>query len=434
MKILIVTYGYPPVNSPAAHRPYFMAKYLSAMEHEVTVLTTNSAISSLGKSNWAKPLPNVAIWDTTKNDFTEQEIISDTKKASVSAAVNSGKMNFLKKFVRVFLIPDRGIIWFKELAKFKAEKIGPIDVVYSTSPFFTNHLVARRLAKKKKAKWVVDVRDFHHVNDEPGSNHGIRNWINSRIQRNVLKKADHVTFISSGMHDIYKGYFDFLKPKSSVIYNGYEPEEYPAAELQLKLDTLTIFYAGSFYEGARDPAPLFAMLDALYEKKLIDLNLIKVDIAGNIPDLIKDRIKPFKSSVCVNYLGLVDRKTAIEKMSNAHLLWLIVANIRAHYVGFPVKGFEYIGCRRHILLFAPPEAEAKRVIEYLNAGTFFNLSVNEDEVAANAEKFLHLYNRFKAGEMAAPLKLDPAKVQIYLRKGQAEQLDNIIQQFAKHEG
>lgn len=431
MKILIVTYGYPPVNSPAAHRPYFMAKYLSALGHEVTVLTTSSAISSLGKSNWAKPVPNVAIWDTAKNNFTQQEIISDAKKASSSAAVNAGKMNLLKKIVRVFFIPDRGIIWFKELVKFRTKNIGPIDVVYSTSPFFTNHLVARRLAKKKNAKWIVDVRDFHHDNDDPETKRGFRNWINFTIQKNVLKQADHVTFISNGMHEIYKGYFDFLAPKSSVIYNGYEPDEYPAAEMQLKSDVLKIFYAGSFYEGARDPAPLFAMLDLLHEKKLIDLNLIKVDIAGNIPDLIKEKIKPYKSSVCVNYLGLVDRKTAIDKMANAHLLWLIVANIRAHYVGFPVKGFEYIGCRRHILLFAPPEAEAKRVIEYLNAGTFLNLSVNDNEVAINAEKFLDLYNRFKAGQMEAPLKLDPAKVQIYLRKGQAEQLHDIIQSIGQ---
>lgn len=82
------------------------------------------------------------------------------------------------------------------------------------------------------------------------------------------------------------------------------------------------------------------------------------------------------------------------------------------------------------MLFAPPEAEAKTIIEYLNAGTFFNLSVKENEVAMNAEKFLDLYNRFKAGEMEAPLKLDPAKVQVYLRKGQAEQLNDIFQRIS----
>ncbi|MBX2921237.1 MAG: glycosyltransferase [Chitinophagaceae bacterium] len=426
MKILIVTYSYPPANSPAAHRPYFMAKYLCDMGHQITVLTSSNAISSLGKSNWAKSLPNVAIWDTAKNGFVEQERVNDTK-TTISVWVNSGKLSWFKKIARFFIIPDRGIVWLKELVKFDSRKIGPVDVVYSTSPLFTNHLVARRLAKKKKAKWVVDIRDFHHINGDMEQKKGMRSMINSMMQMNVLKRADYVTFVTKSMHEVYKNRYHFLDAKSSVIYNGYEPDEYPAAELHLESDVLKIFYAGSFYDGARDPAPLFAMLDALHEKKLINLDAIRVEVAGNIPDLIKDIIKRYKSSVCVNYLGLVDRKTALDKMTNAHLLWLIVANIKAHYMTFPVKGFEYVGCKRHILLFSPPEAEAKTIVEYLDAGTFFNLSVKEEEIAINAEKFLHLYNKFKTNELSAPLTLDTAKVQLYLRQGQASQLHNIFQ-------
>lgn len=428
MKVLIVTYSYPPDNTPAAQRPYFLAKHLASMGHDVNILTTSASNSSLGKSNWAKPLPGVTIWDTAKAGAKPASDSGlENKSTSPARTTQSLKAKWIKKIAQLVLFPDKGILWFRELLSFDYNKIGKPDVVISTSPLFTNHLVAKRVVKKFNCKWIADIRDFHYVNTEREHSGGLKNALNAKIEKDLFRKADHVTFVTKTMQDVYCRKYQSAAGKSTVIYNGFEPEEYPSAENKLSSGKFKIFYAGSFYDGLRDPAPLLAALDILAQKGQIQLDKVEIEIAGNIPQVVVDRINQYHSSSCVKFLGLVERKIAIEKMNNSHLLWLIIANVKSHYMTFPLKGFEYIGSRRHIILFCPPEAEGKIIIERLGVGTFFNLATDEVTNSENAEKLLELYSRVMNGEMAEPVKIREEDLFPFLREGQAAQFSSIIQ-------
>ena len=431
MKILIVSYSYPPDNTPAAQRPYFIAKYLSLMGHEVSVLTTGASNSSLGKSNWAKSLPNVKILDTAKAKAAAPSVAA-APAPSVSADKkpgNSLKSKWIRKIAQFVLFPDKGILWFRELWGFDYNKIDKPDVVISTSPLFTNHLVAKKVVKKFNCKWIADIRDFHYTNTEKEGAGGFKNAMHAKVERELFQKADHLTFVTKTMMSVYCAKYPFATQKSSVIYNGFEPGEYPSAENKLSSEKMKIFYAGSFYDGLRDPAPLLAALDILVQKKLIDLSKVQIEIAGNIPDIIVQRINQYRSASCVNYLGLVERKVAIDKMNNSHLLWLIIANLKSHYMTFPLKGFEYIGSRRHIALFAPPEAEGKIIIEQLGVGTFFNLDTDDSTNNENADKLLQLYKRIMNGEFQDPVKIDNESLFPFLREGQSAQFSTIIKRL-----
>ncbi|MBX3256038.1 MAG: glycosyltransferase family 4 protein [Chitinophagaceae bacterium] len=424
MKILIVSYSYPPDNTPAAQRPYFIAKYLALLGHDVNILTTGASNSSLGKSNWAKPLPGVTVWDTARS---KPVVHQSDEPAAPKKAVTGSKTKWIKKIAQMVLFPDKAILWFRELLGYDLGKIGKPDVVISTSPLFTNHLVAKRVVKRFKCKWIADIRDFHYTNTEREKSGGLKNRLNGRIERDLLKRADYITFVTQTMRNVYCSKYEYVKQKSMVVYNGFEPEEYPAAQNILPSDKMKIFYAGSFYDGLRDPAPLLAALDILVQKKLVDINKVEIEIAGNIPEVIAQRINQYQSAACVKFLGLIERKAAIEKMNNSHLLWLIIANVKSHYMTFPLKGFEYIGSRRHIVLFSPPQAEGKIIVEELGVGTFFNLATDDATNNENAEKLLQLYNSTMNGAFADPVKVEDEKLLPFLRKGQSMQFSNIIQ-------
>ncbi|MFX6461567.1 hypothetical protein ABTG33_18475, partial [Acinetobacter baumannii] len=67
----------------------------------------------------------------------------------------------LKKMKKYLLVPDDQILWFPYAMKKGLEifKQHQIDVVFSTSGPYTNHLVGLYLKRKTGLPWIADFRD-----------------------------------------------------------------------------------------------------------------------------------------------------------------------------------------------------------------------------------------------------------------------------------
>lgn len=404
-KVLIISHSYPPSNVPAVQRPYAVAKYLNKDEFDVTVVTCGNRDTFYGINQGFDPeLPKVNLikissllgtgaYSLRKSTTNVNKSLKNRLKASLFRVLSS------------IIVPDKGIFWYPKVRKYLLQKnlINDTDIVFTTSPSFSNHLIGKFVKEKNKnILWVSEFRDFHFIETAKRVTN-LKQFINKKLELSVIKHSDKVSFVSYAIHDIYSKYYTKLNSKFGVVYNGFDMSDFKGLKIaKTQNNKLTIFYAGSFYRGVRSPIPLLKILDRLFETRRITANEIEIRIAGNFENELLNEIQNYKSYACINFIGKISRAKVFTHLVSADLLWLIVGNKTTHYTGVPIKFFEYLGARRPILNFAPSKSEPTRIILENKLGwNFDTTSFNLDQAVASFEQIITDY---KTGVLSESLE------------------------------
>lgn len=425
--VLIISYGYPPFNAPSVQRPYTLAKYLDKDKYTVTVLTCPNADSSLGfDPTFDENLPDVKLLKVAAkfgSKISGLRVSGETKK-------KKSLLTALKK--RAFtlgasiIFPDKAIFWYHNAKNYlnkHPELLAAQDVVFTSSPVATNHVLGRYVQKKDSTiKWVAEFEDYHYL-ESMSHKKTILASLHKRLEKMILKKADEVTFVSKTMCNNYAKAYPKHQDKFSVVYNGFDTDNYKQLTFQqLEQTPLTIMYAGSFYKGVRAPFPLLELLDASFKAGLLKKEEVVVKIAGNFEEELLTQAKQYVSFDCVQFLGRVPRAEVLKMYTNAHLLWLIVGKKVEHYTSVPLKLFEYLAARRTILNFAPQQSEASAIIDAYHLGTNFDVHSEASEALQN--KFFKILTQFKNNELSEPLASQ--EIEIFNRKQHALQFQELF--------
>lgn len=426
--ILIVSYSYPPANAPAAQRPFSIAKHIDKEKFNVTVITCSNPESSLGfDENFSNVIKGVKIIKI--KDLINRNTISTLRKNNTKEQ-NKNLITTIKsvfyKLINYLIIPDRAIFWYINVIRYLKKNsfiLKETNVVFSTSPMFTNHLIAKFIKKKNKSiKWVADFRDFHFLKTKE-NNKGFKSLINQKLESSVIKKSDTITFISHSMKNIYSEYFNSSRNKMNTIYNGFDKEDLNTSNIRdTQNSKLSIFYSGSFYSGLRSPKPLLQILDKLIEEQLISENKLEIIIVGNFENQLKLEIANFKSFKCIHFIGRLNRNEVLKKQLEADLLWLIVGDKITHYTSLPLKFFEYIHTRRPIINFAPIISEPSSIIEKYNLG--WNIDPKKHTFENQIKIFKEIVDKYNDGSLKIPIKQN--EFDEFNRKYQTEQFENLL--------
>ncbi len=425
-KLLIISYSYPPANVPAAQRPYSIAKYLDKDKFDVTVLTCGNQDSSLGfDTSFNEELDHVNLIKVNGYKVSKNRAIATTASNNNQAIGFKTKLKqLLMRILSPFVFPDKGVFWYPKVKKFiKVNKTNlNFDIIFSTSPMFTNHLLAKKVKKiNPKASLVADFRDFHYLGTQQPKK-GLKSYLNKKLESNCIKNSDEVCFISEAMKNEYANYYSAFKNKFHAIYNGFDIDEYDTTTTPIKSRKLSIFYAGSFYKGVRNPMPLLNILETLINQKIITPNDIKIEIAGNFESELVDEIKSLKIFKSIVFLGLLPRNEVLKKYKQSHLLWLIVGNKVSHYTGVPIKFYEYLASQRPMINFAPSNSEPTKIIDELNLGWSFD--TNNFNLQKETSNFKNILINFRKGELKQNLALKNTTK--YSRRNQTKQLEKIF--------
>ncbi|WP_316790877.1 glycosyltransferase [Pedobacter frigoris] len=405
-KVLIISYSYPPSNAPAAQRPYAVAKYLNKEEFEVTVITCGNADSSLGYNEGFDPeLPSVKLIKVNSLIGSGASKLRESKmssKRNFKSRLKSSLFNLLSSMV----VPDKAIFWYPKVRRYlnnHADLIYKTDVLFTTSPAFSNHLSGLFVKNRNNdVLWITEMRDFHSI-ERTTLARNLKQLIDRRLERLVIERSDKVCFISHSMKEIYEKYYQSFNNKFSVIYNGFDLSDFQNLDIGKTANRkLTIFYAGSFYQGVRSPLPLLRILDSLIESGRITPDELEIRIAGNFESALKEEVKSFHSYRSISFIGNIPRAEVLRQLVDADLLWLIVGNKSTHYTGVPIKFFEYLGARRPILNFAPGLSEPSRIISENKLG--WNFDTSEFNLGDSVEVFEQIIDSHKSGLLAESLQ------------------------------
>lgn len=428
--IVIISYIYPPYNAPAARRPYSWAKYLDKTKYNVTVLTCSNPDSSLGMdASMNNELPGVTILKVASSlKSTIGSDLRDSNTVNISSGI---KPKIKRGVVRVgthFLIPDKAIFWYANVKKYlktNKELLESLDLVISTSPMMTNHLIGLHIKKKyPKIKLLGDLRDYHYIGGHKLHAPWPLSLFHKRFERRILEQADKVTFISKAMRDIYAEAYPKDASKFSEIYNGFDKDDFrfTQTEEQEKSNKIRIFYAGSFYGGVRSPKGLLQLLDWALEERLMTLDDIEVIIAGNFEKSLQDEMSMFQSYKAVNYIGKIPRSEVLKQYQNSLILWLIVGEQLSHYTGVPLKFYEYLAANKYIVNFAPSNSEPTVLIKQHNLGSSFDIQIESKE--EQLRKWQQILVAWKTNELKLPSQ--EKTLALFDRKRQTKLLEKII--------
>ncbi len=421
--VLIVSYSFPPANSPAAQRTYYFAKHLPTHDIHPVVLTTSKNISSLGYGQ-SMSFGTMEVIDTAGGARVNHDNLKD-RKNSRQIISNS----IIKKAIAQLLIPDRGIIWLRQALKLGStylENNHDVACVFASAPSFTNLIIACILSKRFNKKLILDFRDFYYTNASQRRIFPLY-FLDKWLERLFIKRADHLIFISKRMKKKYDQQYSINQSQSSLIYNGFDNNDYKKDSMAVPSpDILQILFAGSLYLNTIHERNIFLLLDLLaqlHDAGRIDIQKIRIDIAADMPSEYMAKIKEHKLGPIVNILGIISRDEVLIKMNQANLLLHILGNSKEGMSAIPIKTFEYMATQKPILFFIPKESEIDEMavehklgyICYLGA-SFAEQNIREIERAykeiildkktflSNSTQIEKFKREYQAGELAEIIK------------------------------
>jgi len=384
-----VTLYFPPAGGGGVQRPLKFASHLPALGIETHVLAPDDPKWLYEDADL--PLPTQAWVHRARYVGPRGRRIADEQygRSGVDLAVRRAS-----SIGRRLLIPDENVTWNataipKAISIARAEGI---DVVLTTSPPGSVHLIGAAVKAATGAKWVADLRDSlvahpHRraeraaVRMKERAAHGVATLVTRRADA-IVAAADAIADEARGLH-----------PRGSVttIANGCDFDDFAGLEYE-RSNRFRIVHTGSFF-GKRDPRPF---LQALADSGLED---VTVRFVGDFRPGDREFMTGLGLSDRVELIDYVPRRRSLELQRASEVLLLLIPEAGGRGRGvLSGKVFEYIAAERPILAVVPPDGAAARLLHDTGTGVV----VAPDDVAGIRDALVDLHAQWRDGRLDAP--------------------------------
>ena len=417
MKLLLVTRHFPPSSGGGVQRPLKFATHLPALGIETHVLAPQEAGAAVDDAELELP---TKAWIHRVRYVGPRTARPSEQLVARQGVARVGTQAAL--LGRRLLVPDENVPWstFALPAAIRLVKREGIDVVLTTSPPPSLHLLGAAVKRTTGAAWVADLRDpltFHpHRRGYESQLARLKETAVGGVGRLVASQADAIIAASDAIAEEIRA----LEPKGSVvtIANGCDFDDFAGLEHHAS-DRLRITHAGHFH-GKRDPRPF---LQALANSGLDD---VVARFAGDFRTSDREYAESLGLGDRIELLGNVSRRHSLELQRDSEALLLLIPESGGRGRGVLTgKIFEYLAAERPILAAVPPDGAAARLLRDTGAG----IVVPSDDVDALREALRDLYGRWKAGSLDGTPLSDDWRRRLS-RGGRAEELADVLRSVA----
>jgi glycosyltransferase involved in cell wall biosynthesis len=380
MRVLIVSFAFPPSNVIGAVRVGKLARYLDQRGHDVRVLATDLV------EDRSLPL-EISQERVIYTEYRLRQHWSDQvarllrghpgfqaggrhedAPAQDGAPARSLRQTFRRHYLGLIHIPDMRADWVRTAipAGRQLIKEWKPEVIFASAPPNTGLIVASRLARAHKIPWVADFRDLW-VDNPYYSEPGWRRRIDAILERRILRRAAGLVTVSP----IWAEQLRRRHEKDvTVVYNGYAEEDFPPiAQRTDSGGSLTIRYMGSIYRGFRDPSALFSAIASLPDYLRARMN---VEFFSDEGDAVLDAAAAHRVGSAVTIKPRVPYRDALALQVEADVLLLLQSSDPRDEGNLPAKLFEYLYARRPILFIGYERGIAARLVIERSAGLVSN--------------------------------------------------------------
>ena len=415
MKVLLVSLYFPPAGGGGVQRPLKFATHLPALGIETHVLAPDDP-------RWVHADPELkpptqawvhrARYLGPRGRKPAEELYGRRGLERVS---QQARLTF-----RRVLLPDENVSWNLTAipAALRIVRQEGIDVVVTTSPPSSVHLVGAAAKRVTGVRWVADLRDslLAHPHRRAESRLVRAKETGERaVAKIVARSADAIVAVSDAIAEEARG----LEPKGRVvtIANGCDFDDFAGLEYRPG-ERFRITHTGSFF-GKRSPRPFLKALAGT------DLDVV-ARFVGDFRSADRDFAESLGLGDRLELLPYVPRRRSLELQRDSEALLLLVPEAGGRGRGvLSGKVFEYLAAERPILAAVPPDGAAANLLRETGSAVV----APPDDVAAIRSALVELVERWHAGRLnGTPL---PEELRERLsREARSEELADLLRSLA----
>ena len=390
-RVLIISYYWPPTGGSGVQRWVKFAKYLPSEGWQPVIYTPENPEQLAVDESLAAEVPEVA--EIVKTRIIEPYELykkllrrsGHSKEAVEVNPVNAQNKSLLQKaamWVRGNLFrPDPRCLWIGPSVRFlkKYLKEHPVDLIVSTGPPQSMHMIGLRLSRETGLPWVADFRDpwtkifyFKHLSMTPAT----EKW-HKKMEKMVLDEASAVVAVSPLVQQEFQAMTD---TPVELITNGFDECDFPA-------EPCTDAYGGTSKEFTVTHTGLFAadgnptvLWDVLAEKCKADetfRKLLRIKLIGKTDDQIFKALKDRGLEESLINMGYQTHSVAVDQQRQASVLILPLRKEPEYRAVLPGKLFEYLASQRPILGIGQPDGAMAMIVNETRTGTVIDWNDKE---------------------------------------------------------
>lgn len=377
-RVLMIAYHFPPLaGSSGIQRTLRFVQHLPTLGWQPLVLS-------------ATPHAYEKTSDDLQADVPEGTVVRRAFALDAARHLNIGG-----RYFGWMARPDRWVSW-----KFDAIRQGrklikefKPDVIWSTYPIATAHVIAAALHRHSRIPWVADFRDPMAQKDYPADPDTHQSY--RRIESEAAALAAHCVFTTPGAARDYRRHYPAAASRMVVLENGYDEESFAIASAALRHLSTTarspgkpqiLLHSGIVYASERDPTQLFVALRCFLDAGKLLPDQLRIRFRASVHDeLLRSLASTHGVQDFIELCPAISYREALTEMMTVDALLVMQAsNCNAQ---IPAKIYEYLRAGRPIIALTDPAGDTAGVMRGAGLDAIARLD-SVDEIVALLPGFL----------------------------------------------
>lgn len=406
-KVLMIAFHFPPqAGSSGILRTLNFVKYLPANGWQPTVLSANPRAYEECRDDLIKSIPE------------------GTKVIRAFALDAARHLGIMRKYPSILALPDRWSTWWfgAVLAGLREIRKEKPDVIWSTYPITSAHLIGATLARWTGLPWVADFRDPIINGDYPSEPLQRKSW--QWLESLVMRTATQCIFTTERAAEIYRTRYPSSADKCQVIENGYDEDAFVGNKPKrygVTNDQILMLHSGIIYPRDRDPSAFFAAIASLIDSGKVARQHLKIRFrAPHHGDEVSTLAKQYKLDDVVEIAPPIPYRDAIGEMLGADMLLVFQGS---HFNSqIPAKIYEYLRTENQVIGLIDTSGDTASQLRKFDGVILSDIS-DQTKISSAIEKWFEFRN---APANLASRKKNMILVKRYSRASHTQTLATIL--------
>ena len=377
-KVLIVSFYFPPVNSPGTQHPTWFFRFLPENGYETIAVTSSIYVAeNLG----AEPIASPNVWSLPRPSWLHS-LTYKLYQTEMALQSRRGYWDHGYVWGRCFALPAAKTLLSKQ--RFSA--------MISVSPSVSSHWTALQIKKLyPDLPWIADFQDPLTGNPfRPGGREGTP--FMRKLERSIFKTADVLSANTDTVQAMWSKYYPEFQDKTTVTWGGFDPDD-PVQALPRSSDVPVLAHVGGLY-GHRIPVALLQSLERLTGNGRLKPGDLKVLFVGDLNfGPMTELVRSLEQRGWLDLRpGYIPRPEAMRIACQSHYsLLLDITGPENTMFQVPGKLFDQIRIGRPMLAFTPSGSPTSRILEgSAIPNVCLSTDAAEEEVDAGVMRLLTL--------------------------------------------
>jgi len=381
-RVLIISYYWPPTGGSGVQRWVKFAKYLPSEGWQPVIYTPENPEQLAVDTSLEAEVPAEA--EVIRRHIVEpyelyKKVLrrsGHSKEAVEVNPVNAQNKSLLQKaamWVRGNLFrPDPRCLWIGPSVRFLKKYLDehPVDMIVSTGPPQSMHIIGMKLARLTGLPWIADFRDpwtkifyFKHLSMTKAT----EKW-HRKMEKKVLDAATCVVAVSPLVQQDFQA---MTQTPVELVTNGFDECDFnqerdvEAAGGQDR--DFTVTHTGLFAADG-NPTVLWEVLAAKCKTDENFRKHLKINLIGKTDEQIIKAIADAGLAAHLNDMGYQKHAVAVEQQRKASLLILPLRKEPEYKAVLPGKLFEYLASWRPVLGIGQPDGAMSMILNSTKTG------------------------------------------------------------------